>query len=85
MVTSATYLKMERDERDLSFLMALRLCHFYKMDIHEFISMLSDEELKRQDFSVIRVRLQRERKMAEAKKAKVVDIKTEEVIPEVRL
>ncbi|GAC1425660.1 MAG: hypothetical protein NVS1B13_06840 [Flavisolibacter sp.] len=83
--SSSTYLKIERDQRELSFLMALRLCKFYKLDLHEFISMLSDEELARQDFSVIRVHQQRERKKAAAAKARVIDIKTEGVIPEVRL
>lgn len=79
--TSSTYLKVERDERELSFLMALRVCQFYKLDLHEFISMLSDPELDRQDFSVIRVQQQRERKKAEAARARVIDIKTNEVIP----
>jgi transcriptional regulator with XRE-family HTH domain len=83
--SSATYLKIERGERELSFLMALRVCQFYKLDLHEFISMLSDEELGRQDYSVIRVQQQRERKKVEAAKAKVIDIKTDEIIPEVRL
>ena len=71
-----TYLKTERGNRELSFLMALRLCKFYKLDLHEFISCLSDEELGRNDLSVTRVQQQRERKKAEAKKAKVIDIKT---------
>lgn len=83
--TSSTYLKVERDERELSFLMALRVCQFYKLDLHEFISMLSDQELDRQDFSVIRVQQQREKKKAEAAKARVIDIKTNEVIPEIKL
>jgi hypothetical protein len=83
--SAATYLKVERGERELSFLMALRICEFYKLDLHEFISMLSDEELGRQDYSVIRVQQQRERKKMEAAKAKVIDIKTEEVVPQVRL
>ncbi|MEJ7740595.1 MAG: hypothetical protein WKF97_24525 [Chitinophagaceae bacterium] len=39
-----TYLKTERDQRELSFLMTLRICQFYKIDLHEFVSMLSDEE-----------------------------------------
>jgi hypothetical protein len=83
--TSSTYLKIERDQRELSFLMALRVCQFYKLDLHEFISMLSDEELNRQDFAVIRVQQQREKKKAAAAKARVIDIKTNEVIPEVKL
>jgi DNA-binding XRE family transcriptional regulator len=71
-----TYLKTERDQRELSFLMALKICRFYKLDIHDFISMLSDEELERKDKSVIRVQQQRERKKMEAEKAKVIDINT---------
>jgi hypothetical protein len=74
--TSSTYLKIERDQRELSFLMALRVCAFYKLDLHQFISMLSDGELERQDFSQIRVQQQRERKKAEATQAKVIDMKT---------
>lgn len=74
--TSSTYLKIEREQRELSFLMALRVCQFYKLDLHDFISMLSDEELERQDFSLIRVQRQRERKKAEAAQAKVIDMKT---------
>jgi hypothetical protein len=65
--------------------MALRVCQFYRLDFHEFISMLSDEELGRNDYSVIRVQQQRERKKMEAARAKVIDIKTEEVVPQVRL
>jgi transcriptional regulator with XRE-family HTH domain len=84
-ISSATYSKIERDERDLSFIMALRVCRFYKLDLHEFISMLSDDELRRQDCAIIRVQKQREKKKAEAAKAKVIDIKTEQNIPEVRL
>lgn len=65
-----------------SFLMALRLCQFYQLDLHEFISMLSDEELARKDLSGIKSMMQRERKKAEAKKTKVIDIKSEKAIPE---
>lgn len=76
-----TYLKTERGQRELSFLMALRICRFYKMDLHEFIATLSDEELGRKDFSVIKAREKRERKKVEALKARVIDIKTEQVVP----
>jgi transcriptional regulator with XRE-family HTH domain len=74
-ISASTYLKIERSQRELSFLMALRVCQFYKLDLHEFISMLSDDELGRHDISAIRVQQQRERKKAEAAKAKVIDIK----------
>lgn len=83
--TSSTYLKIERDQRDLSFLMALRLCAFYHLDIHEFISMLSDEELARKDLSGIKALQQRARKKEEASKAKVIDIKSEKHMPEASL
>jgi len=83
--TSSTYLKIERDQRDLSFLMALRLCAFYDMDIHEFISVLSDEELARKDLSGIKALQQRARKKEEASQAKVIDIKSEKHIPETSL
>jgi transcriptional regulator with XRE-family HTH domain len=79
-----TYLKTERGRRELSFLMALRICQFYKLDLYEFISMLSDEELGRNDLSVIKARQQRERKKAESLKAKVIDIKTEQGVPQSR-
>lgn len=84
-VSYTTYLKTERGQRELSFLMALRICQFYKLDLYDFISMLSDEELGRNDFSVMKAKEKRERKKAEAAKAKVIDIKTEQVIPNVRL
>ena len=35
--SSTTYLKIERGQRDLSFLMALKLCRFYNLDLHDFI------------------------------------------------
>lgn len=83
--SSSTYLKIEREERELSFLMALRVCQFYKLDLHEFISMLSDQEINRQDYAAIQAQLKREKKKAEAARARVIDIKTSEVIPEIKL
>jgi DNA-binding XRE family transcriptional regulator len=77
-----TYLKTERDQRELSFVMALKLCRFYGLDIHEFIAMLSDEELDRKDFAGIRVQKQRERKQAELAQAKVIGIETGKIIKE---
>jgi DNA-binding XRE family transcriptional regulator len=72
--SSSTYLKIERDERDLTFLMALKICQFYQLDLHEFIAMLSDTELGRQDISVSRALEKRERKKAEAAMGKVIDM-----------
>ena len=70
-----TYLKTERDQREPSFLMALRICQFYKIDLHEFVSMLSDEELGRNEVSISKAIEKRERKKAGLSKAKVIDIK----------
>jgi transcriptional regulator with XRE-family HTH domain len=75
-----TYLKTERGQRELSFLMALRICQFYKTDLHEFIAMLSDEELGRNELSIIKAKEKIERKKAEVLKAKVIDIKTEQPV-----
>jgi DNA-binding XRE family transcriptional regulator len=77
----ATYRHIERGERELSLLMALRICRFYRLDLHEFISMISDEELDRPDYAVMRAKEQRERKKAEASKAKVIDIQSQKTIP----
>lgn len=75
-----TYLKIERDQRELSFLMALRICQFYQLDLHEFVSMLSDEELGRSELSISKALEKRQRKQAERLKAKVIDIKTEQAV-----
>jgi len=75
-----TYLKVERDQRELSFLMALRICQFYKIDLHGFVSMVSDEELARAELSISNALEKRERKKAEQLKAKVIDIKTEQSV-----
>ena len=73
--SNSTYLKIERDQRELSLVMALRVCQFYQLDLHEFIAMLSDGELARQDFSVSKALEKRERKKAEAAQAKVIEMK----------
>lgn len=50
------------------------------MDLHDFISMLSDEELGRSELSITKAKEKIERKKAEALKAKVIDIKTEQAV-----
>lgn len=75
-MSHTTYLKVERDQRELSFLMALRICKFYKIDLQDFVSMLSVEELNRNEFSIAKALEKRERKKAEQLKEKVIDIKT---------
>ena len=75
-----TYLKTERGQRELSFLMALRICTFYKMDIHDFIALLSDAELDRSELSIQKQQQKTERKKAAALKAKVVDLKSRQPV-----
>lgn len=53
-VSSSTYLKIERDQRDLSFLMAVRLCHFYRISLEGFVNLIDPEELDRMDLSSIK-------------------------------
>src|SRR5438477_11701482 len=65
-ISHTTYLKIERDQRELSFLLALRLCKFYKMDIHDFINMLKEEELERKDLATLKFERIRDKKKAEA-------------------
>lgn len=74
-MSHTTYLKVERDQREMSFLMALRICQFYKIDLHEFVAMLSDEELDRTEISITKAQEKTERKKAEQLEAKVIDIK----------
>lgn len=74
-----TYSKTERDQRELSFLMALKICKFYKIDIHDLVVMLSDEELDRRDQSVIKAQEKRDRKKAEKENAKIIDMTTGKV------
>jgi transcriptional regulator with XRE-family HTH domain len=80
--SSATYRKIERGERELSFLMALRLCDFFRLDLHEFISLLSDEELNRQDSSTIRALERMEKRKKEQKAVKIVGIASRSVDPD---
>jgi transcriptional regulator with XRE-family HTH domain len=63
-MSGTTYQKIERDERELSFIMALRLCRFYQMDIHELISLIDDNELERRDLSIIKMEAKRAKKKA---------------------
>jgi transcriptional regulator with XRE-family HTH domain len=53
--TVSTYLKIERDRREVSFIMMVRLCRFYNLDIYEFLERIDSYELERPDLSVIRV------------------------------
>lgn len=83
-ISHTTYLSVERGQRELSFLMALRICQFYKLDIHEFISRLSEEELDRPDRSVLRqwekIEKRKKEKQEQQKIGKVIAIQDRKTI-----
>ena len=53
--SGTTYLKIERDQREISFIMMMRLCRFYKIDVYELMDRIDSYELERPDLSVIRI------------------------------
>lgn len=53
--TTSLYLKVERDQREVSFIMMYRICRFYEISMHEFADLLSAAELERSDLSTLRV------------------------------
>jgi hypothetical protein len=61
--------------------MALRICQFYNLDLHEFISLLSDEELGRNDFSIIHAKERRDKKKAAILKARADKIREDKLKP----
>lgn len=71
----------ERSRLELSFLIALRICQFYKLDLYELISMLSDEKPGCNDLSIIKAATTKGKK-AESLKAKVINIKTDQAVPQ---
>lgn len=67
-ISHSTYRKIERDQRDLSFIMALRVCQYFDMDIHQFISLLADHELERPDLSSIKDQIRKDNKRVNCKR-----------------
>lgn len=65
-----TYLKVERDQHELSLLMALRICAFYKLDLHEFVAMFSDVELGRKELSIVKAHEKNSKKKGRTLKSK---------------
>ncbi len=60
-MAGATYSKVERDQREGSFIMIYRICTFYGISMQEFADMLSPAELGRSDLSSIRAMEQRKK------------------------
>lgn len=64
--TPSTYLKVERGKRELSLIMAVRLCRFYGLEMEEFIGLLTQAELERKELSSIKwLEKQAERNLGE--------------------
>lgn len=53
-INSGTLTKIIRDEKELSFLMAVRMLEKFGLSVDEFLSYLSKEELGRKELSALR-------------------------------
>jgi len=53
-ISNPTYLKVERGEREASFIMIFRICRFYEMSLQEFADILNPSELERAELSSIK-------------------------------
>lgn len=49
-----SYRNIERDQRELSFIMAIRLCEFYNIGLNELVGMLREDELDRKELSSLK-------------------------------
>jgi transcriptional regulator with XRE-family HTH domain len=65
-VKAHTYSQVERDQRELSFLMAVKLCEFYGLAIDELISLIDPAEFERKDLNALK--FERKREAASARK-----------------
>ena len=53
-ISSGALTKIIRDEKELSFLMALRMLEKLGLSVDEFLSLLSKEELARKELSTLK-------------------------------
>lgn len=53
-INSGTLTKIIRDEKELSFLMAIRMLEKFGLSVDEFLSFLSKEELSRKELSTLK-------------------------------
>jgi plasmid maintenance system antidote protein VapI len=53
-INSGTLTKIIRDEKELSFLMAIRMLEKLGLSVDEFLSLLSKEELARKELSTLK-------------------------------
>lgn len=61
-LSGSSYLAIERDEREASFIAIYRICHFYEISLQEFADLLSPTELVRRELSSIRMMEKRKAK-----------------------
>ena len=65
--------KISRDQKELSFLMALRLLKRFDLSVEDFAAMLSEKELNRTDLSTIRYFEKQELREARFKQVKPIE------------
>lgn len=53
-INGGTLTKIIRDEKELSFLMAIRMLEKFGLSVDEFLSLLSEEELGRKELSTLK-------------------------------
>jgi hypothetical protein len=56
------HFKVERDQKEASFIMLYRICCLYEISMYKFVDILSPAELECSDFSTIRMLEQRKKK-----------------------
>jgi len=59
-ISVTTYYKIERDQRDLSFIVSYRICRLYEMSLQKFSDILHPSELERKEISTLRAIKKRE-------------------------
>jgi plasmid maintenance system antidote protein VapI len=73
--------KVCRDQKELSFLMALRLLKRFDLSVEDFVSMLSEQELNRTDLTTIRYLEKEELRWARSIKLPPLRPKDVELLP----
>ena len=53
-LSNATYLNIERGQREASFIAIFRICRFYEISLQEFADIVDPRELERAELSSIR-------------------------------
>lgn len=59
-ISVTTYYKIERGNRDVSFIVLFRICRFYEISLQEFADIINPLELERKEISSLRAIKKRE-------------------------